>query len=1022
MAQERSTGRRAEAKVSRSDESSTSKATRVKPSARKSVETSSSKAESTSVSPMVANKKNAGKSGSNRGNPIAQQATHTPPSQTTNPDLVKPAPRRRPAGPARARVAANDDAPSIGGLIYALQQRPSKRPFLVALIASCVWFVIGGILSWTVISQHLSAPGTSQSLFSSPAMIVVAATIIIPIALFWFLALLIWRAQELRLMSSAMTEVAVRLAEPDRMAEQQVASLGQTVRRQVAAMNDAIGRALGRAGELEALVHNEVAALERSYSENELRVRGLIEELSTEREALTNNSERMGDTIRGIGAQVARDLAIAGEQVTKALAATTNSLSDSLSTKGEKVTSALSAAGTAIEDKLTDRSTRITEQLVTHGAQTVDMLQKAGQEVNRTLQESTDRTSALVSAKSNTLVQSLSSMNERIGKDIPVLLEKLGGEQLRLSHIIEDAAKNLGALETTLAQRTGNLDATLNDRAQELQMVISNHLQAIDAKMVERTKAIDAAFAQRVQQLDTSVNQQTQTLTKALNERSETLQVTLSKHAETVDKSFMRGVEAFRETTDNIASESIQAVEALASQANVLKDVSEGLLSQVNSLTDRFENKGQSIMQVAHALESSQTRIDTVLETRQSELSGLIEHISSKAQDLDGMMKSYSNQLENSLSDAQIRAKELAETITHESQAKSQDAIAELEKLRKTTEFQAERAVTELRDRFSSVTQEVTDQISTLSTQFSDTTDELRQTATKAASEIDQAHTEIKKKIDVLPETTQQSADAMRKALQDQLKALDSLTTIANQQGRARDVSQSASYVQSPSKPSRRPQISSPPAPAPAPPNQAGSPTQRPQPPSNEVSQKPYVNELDVVAASLSQYPQNRQENLNFGGPVDASGQQWSMGDLLARASEPDEAYMGPSQFREEKRQGGSPAISMPLHSINMDAIARAIDHKTAAQLWRRYQSGERGFFNRNLYTPEGQATFDEIHRRYDVDRNFRETVDRYLVDFERLLREADQRDPGGRLVQNYLTSETGRVYLLLAHASGRLG
>src|SRR6185295_17262555 len=34
--------------------------------------------------------------------------------------------KRRPAGPPRARIAANDDAPSIGGLIFALQQRPSR--------------------------------------------------------------------------------------------------------------------------------------------------------------------------------------------------------------------------------------------------------------------------------------------------------------------------------------------------------------------------------------------------------------------------------------------------------------------------------------------------------------------------------------------------------------------------------------------------------------------------------------------------------------------------------------------------------------------------------------------------------------------------------------------------------------------------------------------------------------------------------------------------------------------------------
>ena len=48
----------------------------------------------------------------------------------------RPAPQKRPAAPARAHVAANDDMPSIGGLIYAMQQRPSRSPFLIALIAA----------------------------------------------------------------------------------------------------------------------------------------------------------------------------------------------------------------------------------------------------------------------------------------------------------------------------------------------------------------------------------------------------------------------------------------------------------------------------------------------------------------------------------------------------------------------------------------------------------------------------------------------------------------------------------------------------------------------------------------------------------------------------------------------------------------------------------------------------------------------------------------------------------------------
>ena len=106
---------------------------------------------------------------------------------------------------------------------------------------------------------------------------------------------------------------------------------------------------------------------------------------------------------------------------------------------------------------------------------------------------------------------------------------------------------------------------------------------------------------------------------------------------------------------------------------------------------------------------------------------------------------------------------------------------------------------------------------------------------------------------------------------------------------------------------------------------------------------------------------------------------------------------------------------------LRIDELGRSIDIRTATEVWYRMRAGERGVLGRHIYTYEGQATFDEISNRYDRDGEFRNTVDRYVADFERLLAEAEQSDPAGNMLQNYLTSETGRVYLLLAHASGRL-
>jgi hypothetical protein len=97
------------------------------------------------------------------------------------------------------------------------------------------------------------------------------------------------------------------------------------------------------------------------------------------------------------------------------------------------------------------------------------------------------------------------------------------------------------------------------------------------------------------------------------------------------------------------------------------------------------------------------------------------------------------------------------------------------------------------------------------------------------------------------------------------------------------------------------------------------------------------------------------------------------------------------------------------------------LDATTASAIWSRFRTGQRGIMVRSIYTTDGRAAFDSVQRRYRSELDFQETVDRYMLDFENLLREADTRDPSGRAAQGYVTSDSGRVYLFLAHASGRL-
>jgi hypothetical protein len=144
--------------------------------------------------------------------------------------------------------------------------------------------------------------------------------------------------------------------------------------------------------------------------------------------------------------------------------------------------------------------------------------------------------------------------------------------------------------------------------------------------------------------------------------------------------------------------------------------------------------------------------------------------------------------------------------------------------------------------------------------------------------------------------------------------------------------------------------------------------------------------------------------------------------DLLTGASREEQLTRGAAQAEPR----AVPAQRSPLHvveslnSLSVD-IARAIDHDASIELWDRYRRGERDVFTRRLYTLKGQQTFDEIRRKYQSDGEFRSAVDRYCDDFEKLLKDVSRNDRDSIMTKTYLTSDTGKVYTMLAHAAGRL-
>ncbi|MEL6200794.1 MAG: kinesin, partial [Pseudomonadota bacterium] len=168
---------------------------------------------------------------------------------------------------------------------------------------------------------------------------------------------------------------------------------------------------------------------------------------------------------------------------------------------------------------------------------------------------------------------------------------------------------------------------------------------------------------------------------------------------------------------------------------------------------------------------------------------------------------------------------------------------------------------------------------------------------------------------------------------------------------------------------------------------------------------------LSTLAATplrQSSAPRAAKAEARPAAPQRQSNGDTFVSDLLRRASEPEDNYRGAGQTTQTKL------------GENAD-IANAVDSNAMREAWARYRNGERNVFTRQLYTLRGQRTFDDVKQRYENDSNFRSSIDQYITDFENLLNDMNRSDRTGRQVDQQLMSDTGKVYTLMAHASGRL-
>ena len=108
------------------------------------------------------------------------------------------------------------------------------------------------------------------------------------------------------------------------------------------------------------------------------------------------------------------------------------------------------------------------------------------------------------------------------------------------------------------------------------------------------------------------------------------------------------------------------------------------------------------------------------------------------------------------------------------------------------------------------------------------------------------------------------------------------------------------------------------------------------------------------------------------------------------------------------------------LNSSSID-IAKALAIDVSDSSWTAYLRGDRSIFTRRAVKLLDRVTARAIVKQYQTDGDLRDSVRRYINDFEQLMRSIASEREGGSLQIALLSSDTGKLYVALAQAMERI-
>ena len=107
------------------------------------------------------------------------------------------------------------------------------------------------------------------------------------------------------------------------------------------------------------------------------------------------------------------------------------------------------------------------------------------------------------------------------------------------------------------------------------------------------------------------------------------------------------------------------------------------------------------------------------------------------------------------------------------------------------------------------------------------------------------------------------------------------------------------------------------------------------------------------------------------------------------------------------------------MNSAAID-VGKILSDEIDERAWDSYLKGDRGVFTRRAVRLLGGGETRAIRAHYDAEPEFQQSVNRYVHDFEAMLRRVLAERDGGMIAVTLMSSDMGKLYAALAQALER--